>query len=238
MPNNYFQFKQFTINQGQCAMKVGTDGVLLGAWVHLPREGNVLDVGCGTGLISLMVAQRSHQLLITALDIDYNASIQAKGNVEQSPWKNSIEVFHGDFFTWKHDNEKYNLIITNPPFYNPGPDSSSVSRDIARSEVFFPLDVFFSESVKLLTEVGDIALIVPFTKKQEILEIAELNGLFPKHICNIKPTPEKKFHRVMLQFSKLTCETVIQEMVIESEGRHHYSPEYKELTKDFYLKMS
>ncbi len=218
-------------------MKVGTDGVLLGAWAGLPTSGKILDVGCGTGLISLMIAQRQPIVQINAIEIDEKAAVQTLENVALSPWSSRIKVFHDNYFSWAGTEQTYDLIISNPPFYNQGPNAATVSRDLARSEIYFPLERFMEKSSTLLNHGGEIALIVPYSKKEDTIEKAGQVKLLPKRICDVRPTPEKSIHRTMIQFSGRPHRLEYQEIIIEDGGRHKYSPAYIALTRDFYLKL-
>ncbi|HPW65807.1 MAG TPA: methyltransferase [Salinivirgaceae bacterium] len=218
-------------------MKVGTDGVLLGAWADLPNSGQVLDVGCGTGLISLMFAQRNPMLKIDAIEIDDKAAIQAFENVSISPWKENIRVINDDFFKFNFGNNKYNLIVSNPPFYPKGHKSASLSRDISRNDEFFSLNDFFTKVVRLLNDNGDLAIIFPYNRKNEVENLAKNHGLYFKLVCAVRPIPNKEYHRALVQLSIKPCDTDFSKLVIEQNGRHQYSPEYISLTRDFYLNL-
>lgn len=232
-----FHFKKFTLIQDRCSMKVGTDGVLLGAWVDIPQVGTVLDVGTGTGLISLMIAQRRSEIDITAVEIDSEAASQANDNVQQSEWSNRIKVINADFFLSFTSNRKYDLIVTNPPFYVKSCKSTSHERDIARGDTSFSLSAFFSKAVSLLAATAEIAMILPYSRLDESLAYANDNSLFIRRLCCVRPAPNKDFHRVLLQFSNSNGFAQRSNLTIEVNGRHNYSHEYIELTKEFYLRM-
>lgn len=235
MANSYFQFKQFIIHQDQCAMKVGTDGVLLGSWVDIPENGKVLDVGCGTGILSLMIAQRSKNTIIEGIEIDPSAANQALENKNISKWSNQITIESANFFEWsKKGTNKYDLIICNPPFYNEGPKSSSISRDKARSNTMFKLSDFITTSKKIITHIGSIAIIIPFNQQADLNTYSLENSLYLKRICYLYPTPSKPCHRIMVQLSTIKSTIKEEHIIIESNGRHQYSEEYKNLTKEFY----
>ena len=237
MSETSFRFKKFTIHQDKCAMKVGTDSVLLGAWADLPDSGHILDVGCGTGLISLMFAQRNPMLKIDAIEINNEAAVQASENVSISPWKKNIRVIKDDFFKYDFGNRKYHLIVSNPPFYIKGHKSASLSRDISRNDDFFSLHNFFTKVVRLLSDSADLAIILPYNRKNEVENLAKKYSLYFKKVCAVKPVPNKEYHRVLLQLSVRSCKTEFNELVIEQNGRHQYSPEYISMTKDYYLNM-
>ena len=234
MANDFFKFKQFVINQSDCAMKVGTDGVLLGAWVNLPTEGTVLDVGTGTGLLSLMITQRSNLLKIDAVEIDEVAVNQAQQNVNQSPWKERINVICADFFDMNIE-KKYDLIICNPPFYKNSPKSSAINRDMARSQICFDIKEFISKSASLLTENGKLAFIVPSSLELLIYSYLDENNLLKRRICKVQPIPSKPVHRLLLEATFGKREMEFESLIIEEFGRHQYSEMYKQLVKEFLL---
>lgn len=236
MSNNYFKFKQFTINQNLAAMKVGTDGVLLGAWTKIPQTGSVLDVGTGTALIALMLAQRNQNIKITALEIDEMAALDAKENVANSPWHSRIQVINNSLqkFTALTTN-RYALIVSNPPFFNATKPSPNTLRNTARQTTQLTTNELLNCSAKLLSNDGTLSLILPHNLLEHIQSTASKLNLFAKSITLIKPTPEKAPHRFLTQFSFNRQKTSHNELIIESNGRHQYSEAYKELTCDFYL---
>ncbi len=217
-------------------MKVGVDAVLFGAWIEIPVSGRVLDVGCGTGLLSLMIAQKNPNLIVDALEIDPAAALQARENIGQSPWASTIFVHQADFFLWK-PTTLFRLIVCNPPFFNPGPPTKTISRDIARNERNFPLNQFFHKAISMLLPDGDITIMLPFEKFESTCKLANENRIYLNRVFKVKPVPEKEFHRVFLQFSPIPKPLTKEEIVIEGNGRHQYSSRYIELTRDFYLKF-
>ena len=237
MPNEYFQFKQFTINQQNVAMKVGTDGVLLGAWADVENANSILDIGTGTGLITLMLAQRC-DAKITAIEIDKDAFLQAQENVENSNWKNRISIENISLQEFaKPENQKFDLIVCNPPFFEHNSQILDEKRNIARQKSTLSFDELISVSAKLLTENGKICLILPFDELKNIQKIAIQNQLLLNKILKIKPLETKPFKRIMLEFGFQKTELLENILVIETEKRHFYTKEYIELTKDFYLKF-
>lgn len=239
MGNNYFKFKQFTIQQSHAAMKVGTDGVLLGAWTEIPSTGKILDIGSGTGLIALMLAQRNQNIHITAIEIDKNAALEATLNVKNSNWNHRIEVIETAFQTFARQHaSKFDLIVSNPPFFNTSKPSPDKARNMARQTSQLPLNELFSFSNKLLTPDGKLSLILPYELLNQTKQMGEACELFPKKITMVKPTPEKPPHRFLAQFTHEKKEPEVDEIVIESNGRHQYSKEYKQLTADFYLEKT
>ncbi|KZS40998.1 tRNA (adenine-N(6)-)-methyltransferase [Aquimarina aggregata] len=236
--NKPFKFKQFTVKQDQCAMKIGTDGVLLGAWVPISNEvTSVLDIGAGTGVIALMAAQRSNAELIDALEIDEGAYEQAVDNFEASPWGDRLFCYHASFQEFVQEIEDtYDLLISNPPFYAEDYKSANAERDLARFQDALPLDHLIIGAVKLLSEQGKLALIIPFKEEEQLLAIAKQVGLFPEKITRVKGTPTSEVKRSMLLLGFTENDMVINELVIEN-ARHQYTDEYSDITKEFYLKM-
>ena len=234
-----FSFKQFSIQQDRCAMKIGTDGVLLGAWT--PIENNplsILDVGTGTGVIALMLAQRSHAEQIDALEIDEEAYEQSVDNFENSPWSDRLFCFHAglDEFVEEPEDE-YDLIVSNPPFYTDEYKSENEQRDLARFADAMPFEVLIEAADLLLSENGIFAVIIPFKEEENFLAIAKDYELFPLKITRVKGTPTTEIKRSLLAFSRNEkIDFPTEELIIET-ARHQYTPEYISLTKDFYLKM-
>ncbi|MFC5682438.1 tRNA1(Val) (adenine(37)-N6)-methyltransferase [Flavobacterium sp. MAHUQ-51] len=234
-----FQFKKFSIHQDRCAMKVGTDGVLLGAWIPISNNPfSVLDIGTGTGIIALMLAQRSNAEQIDALEIDEEAYEQATDNFENSPWNDRLFCFHAglDEFVEEPEDE-YDLIVSNPPFYSEDYKSDNEQRDLARFQDAMPFDELIEAAALLLSENGIFAVIIPFKEEEKFLALAHEYELYPLKITRVKGTPTSEIKRSLLAFSRNeNSEFPIDELIIETT-RHQYTPEYIELTKDFYLKM-
>jgi len=234
-----FHFKQFSIEQDRCAMKIGTDGVLLGAWT--PIENNpfsILDIGAGTGVIALMLAQRSHAEQIDALEIDEEAYEQSVDNFENSPWSDRLFCFHAglDEFVEEPEDE-YDLIVSNPPFYTDDYKSDNEQRDLARFADAMPFEDLIEAADLLLSENGILAVIIPYKEEQNFLALAKDYELFPLKITHVKGTPTTEIKRSLLAFSRNeNVSFPIDELIIET-SRHQYTSEYIELTKDFYLKM-
>jgi tRNA1Val (adenine37-N6)-methyltransferase len=235
-----FQFKQFSIQQDRCAMKVGTDGVLLGAWAPINhRPFSVLDIGAGTGLIALMLAQRSHAEQIDAIEIDENAFEQCVDNFENSSWNDRLFCFHAslDDFMEDLEDEEYDLIVSNPPFYSEDYKTENEQRDLARFQDALPFEDLVEAASVLLSETGVLALIVPHKEETRLIALAKACDLFPLKITRVKGTPTSEIKRSLVAFSFVeTHELPIDELVIET-ARHQYTEDYIALTKDFYLKM-
>ncbi|AWM13880.1 methyltransferase [Flavobacterium sp. NRK F10] len=235
-----FRFKQFSINQERTAMKVGTDGVLLGAWSPLKNSPyNILDIGSGTGLIALMLAQRSHAEQIDALEIDENAYEECVENFENSPWNDRLFCYHADLTTFTEEffeEEEYDLIVSNPPFYTDAYKSQNTGRDLARFEEALPFEELIECTVALLSEKGVFSVIIPFKEEEHFITICQSFDLYPFQITRVKGTPETEIKRSLLAFSFENKETEISSLTIET-NRHEYTAEYVELTQAFYLKM-
>lgn len=235
MPNNYFKFKQFTIHQDKCAMKVGTDGVLLGAWADCENANSILDIGTGTGLITLMLAQRSIAK-IDAVEIDEAACVQAKENIEKSLWSDRIEIFNIPFQDFsKSTNEKYDLIVSNPPYFQNSLYAPDEKRTDARHNSNLKLDELLNGALKLLTRKGKLSIILPYLEGALFILKAAENGLYCVRQTKVLPKPDRAPKRLLLEFISEKMPLIEQELIIELNKRHEYSEAYKNLTKDFYL---
>jgi tRNA1Val (adenine37-N6)-methyltransferase len=237
-----FKFKKFSINQDQCAMKIGTDGVLLGAWTSLDKEpDSILDIGTGTGIIALQLAQRSSNLkktvnVIDAIEIDPNAFQQAVGNFENSPWSDRLFCYHAPLKEFVSDiNEKYDLIVSNPPFFKDSYRSISNPRNTARLTTSLSFeDLLFSVS-KLLTPNGVFSVIIPFNEEDQFIDLAFRNKLILSKICRVQGNLHSKIKRSLLEFSFLPNKVKVSKLILEKK-RHDLTDEYKALVKGFYLK--
>ncbi|WP_432671780.1 tRNA1(Val) (adenine(37)-N6)-methyltransferase [Flavobacterium sp. SM2513] len=234
-----FNFKQFSVEQDRTAMKIGTDGVLLGAWSPIPKNCySVLDIGTGTGIIALMIAQRSTAEQIDALEIDENAYEQATKNFENSPWDDRLFCFHAGLDELIDEPEdEYDLIISNPPFYTENYKTEDEQRDLARFEDAMPFEILIEAADLLLSENGIFSAIIPFKEEEHFLTLAKEYELFPIKITRVKGTPTSEIKRSLLAFQRIESNEIeIDELIIETE-RHVYTAEYIALTKEFYLKM-
>ncbi len=243
--NKPFRFKQFTVQQDKCAMKIGTDGVLLGAWASLEHNPfSIMDIGAGTGVIALMLAQRSISDTIEAIEIDADAHVQCVDNFEESPWADRLFCFHAGLDELVDDlldgqaeiEEQYDLIVSNPPFYSEEVPSGNEARDNARQNQSLPFDELLESVSMLLSNNGIFSTIVPFKEEKTFIQLAKTFGLFPKRICRVKGTSSSEIKRSLLEFHFKEENIIINELVIET-GRHQYTQDYINLTKDFYLKM-
>ena len=239
MPRNkYFQFKQFRIVHERSAMKVGVDGVLLGAWADVRGAERILDIGSGTGLIALMMAQRNSTALIDAVEIEPDAFQESMFNIQQSPWGERINVTCCSFQELVESASlKYDLIISNPPFFDNGVRASLESRAQARHSDGLPLNELILGVAGLLDQCGRAALILPAESLFNLQRLVPLNGLFISRVCRVKPNPQKPVFRILVEISKFESVLQEEELVIEFETHFDFTPEYRELTKEFYLKF-
>lgn len=233
-----FKFKEFTIHQEQCAMKVGTDGVLLGAWTSLHKQPeSILDIGAGTGLIALQLAQRSTAETIDAIELDDDAYEQCVHNFEASPWGDRLFCYHAGFDEFVDEiDDKYDLIVSNPPFYAEDVASGDESRDKARQSSSLPFDELLQGVTNLLNDNGLFSVIIPFKEEVSFIALASSVGLFPERITRVKGNPDSDFKRSLIEFSFHHTEPIIESLIIETD-RHRYTEEYIKLTQAFYLKM-
>lgn len=246
MATSPFKFKQFTVNQDKCAMKIGTDSVLLAAWSSIKNNPfSVLDIGAGTGVLSLILAQRCNAELIDAIEVNDDAYEQCVENFENSPWSDRLFCYHTSLKEFTNEIEdKYDLIISNPPFYSENYKTENKQRDLARFQDAMPFNHLIESVSKLLSKNGLFSVIIPFKEEQDFIVLASKVGLFPKNILHVKGNPSSEIKRSLLEFSfRETCieqsrssGTKINQLIIETE-RHQYTKEYISLTKDFYLRM-
>ena len=236
MANGYFQFKQFTIHQQHCAMKVGTDGTLLGAWALAPEnECSILDIGTGTGLIALMMAQRFPQASVTAIDIDEGAVRQAKENVLASPFAERIHVVKADVLTFENT-EKFDSIVCNPPFFEDSLTCPDPQRTEARHTVTLGYRQLMESAYRLLKDDGRFSVIIPTDCRSRLESEAHLRSFFMSRVCSIQTTPSKAPKRYMIELKKQPVNEVdITNGIIESSTQTR-SDWYRELTKEFYIK--
>ena len=248
MSSPNFRFKQFIVWHDRCAMKVGTDGVLLGAWCPLPSQGctyvRVLDVGTGSGLIALMIAQRLQQQAqafnILGIDIDNEAVEQSRINFAQSPWAASLTSQAGRFQDLQSE-QAFDLIVSNPPYFQDSLKNPNAQRATARHTDTLSFAELITHAVRLLKKDGTLALVLPYEAKEEILSLAHTHGLRPTHITHVHSKPGKPAKRLLVALSPLsnseasnTQYPIPNTLHIESENSPR-SKEYTELTRDFYL---
>ncbi len=242
MGGEIFRFKRFTIRQHGCAMKVGTDGTLLGAWCRIePDDRLALDIGTGTGLIAIMLAQRSAaQCLIHAVECDAVSVGRAEENVSQSPWPGRISVIHDTIQNYAARPElhgRFDNIVSNPPYFSESllpPDSR---RSAARHTVGLSHPDLLRCADILMAPEGRFSVVIPETETDGIILAAARLGLYPSRQTSVRTTPEGIVKRRLLEFSRAAQECLCQELTIETEQRGMFSEAYRQLTGDFYLKF-
>ncbi|GGD21695.1 tRNA1(Val) (adenine(37)-N6)-methyltransferase [Hyunsoonleella pacifica] len=219
-------------------MKIGTDGVLLGAWTSVKHNPyNILDIGAGTGILSLMMAQRTNATQIEAIEIDDDAYEQCAENFENSPWNDRLFCFHASLLEYiEAVDEKFDLIICNPPFYSEDYKTQETSRNLARFSDAMPLEHIIFAVINLLSDQGKFSIIIPYKEEQKYIEEASLIRLFPNRILHVKGNPTSNIKRSLIEFSYHESDIKVSELIIETD-RHQYTDAYINLTKDFYLKM-
>jgi len=231
-----FHFKKFSIDDSEAAMKVGTDSVLLGAWAPCYNETRILDIGTGSGILALMMAQRNCKTQVDAIEIDFNAASMALLNVQLSPWTDQIQIINSSLqeFSSK-ENSEYSLIICNPPFFTNSLKAPDKARNVARHNDALPVRDLLGITSKLLTKSGKAAFIIPADAFENWKAEASNFNLYPTYITSVKSSPIHPPHRVMVVFSKeMNLKTTDTEICIYSSKNIH-SAEYQELTREFYL---
>ena len=235
MSKPYFSFKKFTIYHDRCAMKVGTDGVLIGAWANINNAQQILDIGTGSGLIALMAAQPS-QAIITGIEINKEAATQAQENVDRSPWKERIKIINADLKEFKIET-RFNAIISNPPYFTNSLECHNNERNTARHDTKLSFRELMQYTAKLLHPEGEFSIIIPSSEVHDILGLAIENKLYPSRKTWVQTTPTASSKRCMLAFRFTPSERVEEKTLILELSPLVYSKEYKSLTHDFYLKM-
>lgn len=234
---NHFQFKQFRIDQNNAAMKVGTDGVLLGAWADVNHAKTILDIGTGTGLIALMMAQRSHAI-IDAIDIESNAIMDAEYNFKNSSWSNRLTascISLQDFT--KNNKKKYDCIVSNPPFFNNSCQSDKREKMTARHTDSMSYEVLIKSVAESLSKSGTFSVILPSESEPAFIQIASTFLMHPSRITRVLPKPSKPIKRVMMEFGFQLQPLIENKLIYETEIRHTYTKEASMLLSDFYLKL-
>ncbi len=233
-----FQFKQFNIHQDRCAMKVGTDGVLLGAWADVRSARSILDIGTGSGLIAIMLAQRAPDAHIQAVEVDKEAYEQACGNMAQAPWADRLEAFHMSIQHFaKAAPQRYELIVSNPPFFTGGTFSNHQDRNSVRHTIKLPHGDLLSAVRNLLAPGGRFCLILPYIEGLRFQEMARHYHLYCTRLMEVKPKKEKAVERLLMQFELEQKELEKESLVIQKEGQNEWTEEYVRLAGAFYLYM-
>ncbi|MDI9364857.1 MAG: methyltransferase [Flavobacterium sp.] len=237
MANDYFKFKQFTISQQHCAMKVTTDGCLFGAWLANELQNTspnlrLLDIGSGTGLLSLMVAQKT-TATIDAVEIDIHATEQAIENISASPWHNKLQVFNSAIQDYQ--STVYNYIFTNPPFFDKDLKSADAKRNLALHSAALSLEELLANITRLLAPSGYFAILLPYHRVAFFEDLATANGYHLHKKTLVQPTPKHAYFRGMLQFGFAKKEAIVDSIIIKEYN--NYTAQFKELLKDYYLQM-
>lgn len=236
MANNYFSFKEFTIYQDKSAFKVGTDGVLLGATAEVSGRKKILDIGAGTGLISIMLAQRCDAEIIS-IEPDPESYIQASENVKLCKWSGRIKVLNTDIQSFHNDSEKFDLIVTNPPYYSDSLKNPDPRKSAARHNDSLTTDEMLEGVSNLLDEDGLFQVIMPYVEGNIFIADAQHYGLYCNSIMKIRPLPTSEIRRLIMTFSRERLKVTERFLTIEHGRRHEFTEEYINLTKDFYLKF-
>lgn len=235
MSNSYFQFKQFRIEQGRCAMKITTDACIQGAWTPiLPHVKHVLDIGAGTGLLALMLAQRNADINIDAVEYDHNAAIQATENMAASPWHDRLTLIEGDVKSYTSAG-RYDLIITNPPFFNNSLRNDSEQKSMARHTADLAYDDLIRAIMVNLSDTGYVSLLLPAAEYILFKKQAENAGLYEYKKLLVQHTSEAQVKRVVGLFNQSAGNKVIEEALIIKDNSGEYTPEFTRLLAPFYL---
>ncbi|MDR0805189.1 MAG: tRNA1(Val) (adenine(37)-N6)-methyltransferase [Enterobacteriaceae bacterium] len=234
-----FTFKQFFVAHDKCGMKVTTDGVILGGWTDVSHCQRILDIGTGTGLLALMLAQRTdNHVMLDAVEIDDAASRQAKDNVQASLWHQRITVFHADIQEYaEQTNKRYDLIISNPPYFPEGSDCRDEARATARYTHILSHHNLLVYADKLLAENGRFALMLPCTSGKSLEQLAVSMGWFTRRRTWVCDLIDKSPYIVLLELTKSSCLCDEQRLITHQTGRKSYTDEFKQLAKDFYLAL-
>lgn len=229
-----FQFKQFTIAHDRCAMKVGTDGVLAGAWAEVPEQGCVLDVGTGTGLIALMIAQRSPEVNVTGIDIVPEAVEQARENVAASPFAERVCIRQQSLQELANATERFEAIVCNPPFYEETLLPPNTNRGVARHVQTLPFEELVASSARLLKEGGTFSVILPTAAFDHFRQLCFAHRLQLKRCRSVQGTAHKAPKRMLATFVKGDTTVTTEEPLILNEGTRR-TDDYSALTHEFYL---
>lgn len=230
-----FRFKQFTVQHQRSSMKVGTDAVLLGAWCNLDGARRVLDVGTGCGVIALMVAQRNADAAILAIDIDPASVNEAQENFDASPWTDRLQACREDFNDLT-DDEGFDLIVTNPPYYNEDVLPPDAVRSAARHTHALSFEQLMQGAARLLAPTGSIALITPVEARDAVTTAATFAGLHLSRLTTVHSSEGKQPKRLLWQWSKQRCTIQRDSLILHQKGGA-FTPQYTELCKDFYLDL-
>jgi tRNA1Val (adenine37-N6)-methyltransferase len=234
-----FKFKQFSVQQEKSAMKIGTDAVLLGAWCPIDNNPfSILDIGAGTGILSLMLAQRTHAEQIDAIEIEENAYEECVQNFESSPWSDRLFCYHAGLDEFVDDPEdEYDLIISNPPFYSEDFKTQILSRDQARFQDAMPFEELVEAADLLLSENGIFAVVIPYKEEAHFIDLCAKVELYPVKVTRVKGSHTTPIVRSLLAFKRYELSVLEADELVVEINRHEYTDDYINLTKKFYLKM-
>ncbi len=231
-----FHFKKFSIDDSKAAMKIGTDAVLLGSWVNCRHESRILDIGTGSGILALMMAQRNPGTAIDAIELDSNAATLAQQNFRMSPWEGQITCLNKSFQQYAAETDKkYSLLICNPPFFTASLKTPEKARNLARHNDSLPVNELLQLTSHLLDKQGKAAFVFPADAFNDWILEAEKHSLYPQHITRVKSTSSHKPHRVLLLLSKIPFQKPMEDEISIYLPDRSYTKEYQQLTSCFYL---
>ncbi|MBP8823411.1 MAG: methyltransferase [Flavobacteriales bacterium] len=233
MPNAYFRFKQFTVHQDRCALKVGTDGVLLGAWTRYAGVRGILDIGTGTGVVALIAAQRCPEAVVHAVELDRASALQARENAQASPWHGRITVHQADIRTWPPASG-IDLVLCNPPFYKGHSVSKNDRMATAKHEGPLSMEALFAAVEHCLAQVGRLSMVWPLDRWNDVLAVAAAHGFFPARGCAVCYRAGKAPKRMLVEFARNGNHAAWEQLTVQdADGR--FTPEYRTLLGDLEL---
>ncbi len=234
-----FKFKQFQMNQDRCAMKIGTDGVLLGAWADVTEASSILDIGTGTGVITLMLAQRNTAAQVLGIEADNEAAGQAEENCAQSPWADRVKIVAATIQDFSKNTEQtFDLIVSNPPFFTGGTLSATQNKNNVRHTLKLPHGELFDAVRRMLSKKGRFCVILPLIEGLRFKDLGKSYGFYCTKVTEVVPRDGKAVERLLLQFEREPNTLIQDSLIIQlDEKRHNYTEAYIALTKAFYLFM-
>lgn len=235
MRKSVFRFKKFVCMHAMSSMKIGVDAVLIGAWTRVEEAHTILDVGTGCGIIALMCAQRNSTAQIAAIDIDESSVEEASMNFNASPWRDRLTAIKRDFNSFADSSEKFDLIISNPPFFNSGLFRPNTSRLLARHESSLSPAELIRKGCHLLTPEGRLSMVVPYERVNTLINETEGNGLVITRACKVRGHSNAEYKRALLEFQFGKKSYIQWEELTLEENPNHPTPEYKQLCSSFYL---
>ena len=235
MPNPYFQFKQFTIYQDQCAMKVCTDACILGAWfaAKIPSYSTILDIGCGSGVLMMMLAQKN-KADIHGIEIDLPSFKQLKENISHSKWKDKLKAFPGDARTFSFPGH-YDFIISNPPFFENDLEPDQENLQVAKHSKLLTLEELLKVIDRNLSKEGSFGILLPFHRHAYFIDLCNKNGFWLSEQLLVRQTPGHEYFRSILHFKRQADKFSPEHELVIQDGANNYSLEFRELLGDYYL---